>query len=117
MKSRAKPLTEVGNSGGVRGLLAIFICFGLLVAGAGAAEKAKEEKSAEPAKEEKSPEAPSRVKRGANGEVIVTLDTATQQVMGLETVPLEPAQLTPEVNGYGRVLDSSSLASQVAELI
>jgi len=36
--------------------------------------------------------------------------------MGLETAALAPAQLKPEVKGYGRVLDISPLATLVAEL-
>jgi len=81
-----------------------------------AAEKGKDEKGPETGKEEKQAEAPSRVKRGANGEVIVTLDAATQKVMGLEITAVQGAQLSPEVKAYGRVLDVSSLASLVAEL-
>jgi hypothetical protein len=87
-----------------------------MAASAFAAEEEKEEKGAKPAKEEKEAEAPSRVKRGPNGEVIVTIDAATQQTMGLETTALGPAQLSPEVKGYGRVLDISSLAGLVADL-
>src|SRR6266851_79633 len=79
-------------------------------------EKEKDAKGAEAGKEEKPAEAPSRVKRGPNGEVIVTLDAATQKLMGLETAAVEPAQLSPEIKAYGRVLDVSSLASLVAEL-
>jgi len=56
------------------------------------------------------------VKRGPNGEIVVTLDTKTQEVMGLRMAALAPAQLNPEVKGYGRVLDASPLASLVAEL-
>jgi len=37
--------------------------------------------------------------------------------MGLETAPLTPASLKPEVKGYGRVLDPSPLAALAAELI
>jgi hypothetical protein len=36
--------------------------------------------------------------------------------MGLETAPLAAAQLSPEIKGYGRVLDPSPLASLVADL-
>jgi hypothetical protein len=61
-------------------------------------------------------ETPSRVHRGTNGEITITLDLATQKLMGLETTPVSAAQLSPEVKGYGRVLDISPLASQVAEL-
>ncbi len=58
----------------------------------------------------------SRVKHGTNGDVVITLDAATQKIMGLQTAPLAPAQLSPQVKGYGRVLDVSPLASMVAEL-
>jgi hypothetical protein len=92
------------------------LSIGLIGASGFAAEKEKDEKDAAPGKEEKSAEAPSRVKRGPNGEVIVTLDAATQQVMGLETTALGSAQLSPEVKGYGRVLDISSLATLVSDL-
>jgi hypothetical protein len=64
----------------------------------------------------KAPEPATRVKRGSQGEVIVTVDQATQKLMGLETAPLAAAQLKPEVKGYGRVLDISPLAGLVAEL-
>jgi hypothetical protein len=59
---------------------------------------------------------PSRVQHSTNGEAIVTVDAATQTVMGLKTTEVQPAQLAPEVTGYGRVLDVSPLASLAAEL-
>lgn len=95
-------------------MLSVFAA--LALPGLQAAEKDKDEKEAQPGKEEKQAEAPSRVKRGANGEVIITLDEATQKLMGLQTAAVEPAQLRPEVKAYGRVLDVSSLASLAAEL-
>ena len=58
----------------------------------------------------------SRVKHGTNGEVIITLDAATQKVMGLQTAALAPANLAPELKAYGRVLDASPLAVLVADL-
>jgi hypothetical protein len=70
--------------------------------------------AAEPSAKPAEPE--SRVKRGTNGEVVITLDAATQKVMGLQTTALAPAQLRPELKAYGRVLDPSPLASLVAEL-
>ncbi len=72
----------------------------------------KEEKSsgAEKAKPEE------RVKRGTNGQVVITLDRATQRTMGLATAVLERAELPAQVKGYGRVLDIAPLASQVVEL-
>jgi hypothetical protein len=85
---------------------------------AGCAEK-NEEKAKEGTEEkaEKAPEPESHVKHGTNGEVIVTLDAKTQTTMGLRTAPLQPAQLSPEVKAYGHVLDPSSLASTVADLV
>jgi multidrug efflux pump subunit AcrA (membrane-fusion protein) len=58
----------------------------------------------------------SRVSRGTNDEIIVTIDTATQKTMGLEVAALLPAELSREVKGYGHVLDASALATQAAEL-
>ena len=58
----------------------------------------------------------SRVKRGPNGEVIVTLDEPTQKRIGLILDNPAPAQWQTEVRGYGRVLDPGPLAALVAEL-
>src|SRR5204863_91869 len=58
----------------------------------------------------------SRVKRGANGEIIVTLDDPTQKRIGLILDNPAPAQWQTEVRGYGRVLDPGPLAALVAEL-
>jgi multidrug efflux system membrane fusion protein len=65
---------------------------------------------------EKTTEATPAAKRGTNGNAVVTLDTATQKLMGLQTAPLASAQLSPELKGYGRVLDVSPLASLVADM-
>ncbi len=59
----------------------------------------------------------SRVKHGTNGEVFVSLDAATQKTMGLQTTPLAPAQLSPQIKGYGRVVDPSPLVPLVVDLI
>jgi hypothetical protein len=66
---------------------------------------------------EKAAEPESHVKHGTNGETIVTFDPATQKLMGLQTSALQPAQLAPEVKGYGHVLDISSLTSLVTDLM
>jgi len=76
---------------------------------------AKKEDAAKP-EEHKSAEPESRVKRGTNGEVVITLDAATQKVMGLQVSPLAAASLSPEVKGYGRVLDPTALSIAVTEL-
>lgn len=65
---------------------------------------------------EKAAEPESHVQRGPDGAILVTLDAATQKLMGLQTTALEPARLSPELKGYGRVLDVSPLAALVAEL-
>ena len=72
----------------------------------------KTEKSA--AAGEKEPE--SRVKRDTNGTVVITLDSPTQKLIGLQTAEIKAAKLSPELKGYGRVLDASPLVSLVAEL-
>jgi hypothetical protein len=74
----------------------------------------KETPAAAPPAKPAEPE--SRVKHGTNGEVVITLEAATQKVMGLQTTALAPARLSPEVKAYGRVLDASPLVSLVAEL-
>jgi hypothetical protein len=89
--------------------------FTLSVILAGCGEK-KEEQAKEGAAE-KAPEAESHVKHGTNGEVIVTVEAKMQPTIGLQTAPLQPAQLSPELKAYGHVLDPSSLASIVAELV
>jgi len=58
-----------------------------------------------------------RVRRGTNGEVVVTLELPTQKVMGLQTAALGSARVAPEMKGYGRVLDASPLITVTAELI
>ena len=58
----------------------------------------------------------SRVKHGTNGEVVITLDAATQKVMGLETVSLVTTQMSAQVKGFGRVLDPAPLMDLMVEL-
>lgn len=86
----------------------------VLVAGCGKGEDKKEKPD-----EKGGGKAPaeSRVKHGTNDEVIVTVETNLQQTIGLKTASLEPAQVSPEVKAYGRVLDPSALASLVADLV
>jgi hypothetical protein len=59
----------------------------------------------------------SRVHHDTNGDVYIKIDKATQERIGLKTAPLESAQLSPEVKGYGRVIDPSPLSAlQVEQL-
>jgi hypothetical protein len=74
----------------------------------------KNEEAAASAVAEKKEE--SRVSHGTNGETIIKLDAETQKRMGLQTAALSAAQLSPEIKGYGRVLDAAPLAALVADL-
>jgi hypothetical protein len=71
--------------------------------------------SGSPANESAEPD--SRVKSGADGEVVVTFDADQQKRMGLQTTALVATELKAEVKGYGRVLDPSGLSSGVADLV
>src|SRR5260370_23983284 len=65
---------------------------------------------------EKPVAAKTRVTTGTNGEPILTLDTEAQRRIALQAEPLKPARLSPELKGYGRVLDPVPLAALVSEL-
>ncbi|HWV98243.1 MAG TPA: hypothetical protein VNZ64_00995 [Candidatus Acidoferrum sp.] len=93
------------------------LCFCANPYAAEQAAKTTAEPAAAGASAEKRSDAESRVKKGPNGETILTLDAAIQKAMGLQTAALAAAQLNPEMKAYGRVLDISPLASLVAELI
>jgi hypothetical protein len=73
-------------------------------------------KSGEPKDSEKSTPEESRVKRGANGELIVVLDAETQQRIELKLENPAATQWQPEATGYGRALDPAPLAALLAEL-
>ena len=92
------------------GLMAIAaVTLGLALASSQAAEEAAKEK-------EKPAEPPSRVKHGPGGEVILTVDAATQKLMGLQLATIAPTELSPELKAYGRILDVSGLVSLAAEI-
>ena len=74
-------------------------------------------KDAAPSEEKKSAEPESRVHHGTNGDVTITLDAATQKLMGLQTAPLAAAELPPETKGFGRVLDPGALAAAVTDFV
>src|SRR6267378_586616 len=65
---------------------------------------------------EKSAEPEGHVKHGANGEAIITLDAETQKTMGLQVAEVTPANLAPEVRGYARVQDMSTLGTVMTAL-
>jgi len=79
----------------------------------------KREEAQEPAKEgaaEKPSGGESRIQHGTNGEVTVTVETNLQQTIGLQVSALEPAEISPNLKAYGRVLDPSSLAGLAGDL-
>src|SRR5204863_449442 len=59
----------------------------------------------------------SPVKRGANGEVIVTLDAATRTRIGLKVDIPAAAQWRSEIKGYGRALDPAPIAALITDLV
>lgn len=55
------------------------------------------------------------LQQDAEGRTLVKLDQETQARMGLKVQSLAAAQMSPEVKGYGRVLDPAPLAALVTE--
>ncbi len=60
--------------------------------------------------------AENRIRRGPHGEPVVSLDLATQKLIGLNTAPLPGATLPPEIKTYGRVLDAAPLVALQSEI-
>ena len=56
------------------------------------------------------------VKRNANGEMVVTVDAATQKRIQLEFARPAMAEWQPTVTGYGRVVDPAPLTAAMADL-
>jgi len=92
------------------------LLFSLALPACARKDKDKDESKSPTAEKEKTAEPESRVKHGTNGETIVTLDAATQKLMGLQFSTVPSAQLSPELKGYGRVLDPAPLVSLLADL-
>ncbi len=65
---------------------------------------------------EKPVAAPTRVSRSPQGEITLTFDAETQKRMGLGVVPLSAAEHRATCQGFGRVLDATSLTSLLNEL-
>jgi hypothetical protein len=73
-------------------------------------------KGGEPAGTPPEKPAESRVKHGANGETVITLDLETQKTMGLQVAAVIQAQMPPSIKAYGRVMDIGQMAVPVSEL-
>ncbi len=89
--------------------LSILLLFGLL-------GNACSKKAGEPAASEKEQKEESRVKHNAKGETVITLDSATQQLIGLQTTSLQAIEVRPEIKSYGSVLQAATLATQVVDV-
>jgi hypothetical protein len=57
-----------------------------------------------------------RVRRDAKGNAVITLSQETPGNMGIQVTNPATARMTPEVKGYGRVLDPGPLAALVIDL-
>jgi len=96
-------------------ILVLLIAIGV-VAGLTFAYLERSKEQAREAEREKPVVAKSQVKLGTNGEPTVTLDGETQKRIALKVESVTPAKLSPELKGYGRVLDPAPLAALVVEL-
>jgi hypothetical protein len=56
------------------------------------------------------------VKQDANGNAVLTLDTNTQRRIELQIQTLVPIAHSPEMKGYGKVIDPTPLVTEVAEI-
>jgi hypothetical protein len=61
------------------------------------------------------PEKASRVSRSANGESTVALDEPVQKEIGLKAEPVMAVRISPELKGYGQVIDPAALASMAGD--
>ncbi len=57
-----------------------------------------------------------QVSRDANGNAVVTISDKAQKDLGIQVKSPEAFQMSPEVKGYGKVLDPAPLAALVTEL-
>jgi multidrug efflux pump subunit AcrA (membrane-fusion protein) len=71
--------------------------------------------SSKPAEEKPAAEE-SRIKHDENGRVTISMDDETQGNMGLLVAKPAAAQISPELKGYGRVLDPGPLVALTTEL-
>ncbi len=96
-------------------LIVLIVVIGGIAALIFAYREMTKERAAE-TEREKPVVAKSRATRAASGEVTLTLDAETQKVMGLQTAALAATSLSPEVKGFGRVLDPAPLGDLLMEL-
>ena len=99
--------------------LAALLSLGLIITACSGCKKpadAPADKTADkPAEKAGEKASESRVKRGTNGNPVITLEEDIQKTIGLEIAPLAAAERKPEVQGFGKVLDISPLVSVLSE--
>ena len=74
--------------------------------------KPADTKTAEPEK----PAAEAKVKQNAAGETVLTVDAETQKRIAPKIENLVATEWTPEIKGFGRVVDAATLASALTDL-
>ena len=57
-----------------------------------------------------------KVSHDTNGNAVITMTDKTQKALGIQVKSPAPFQMTPELKGYGKVLDPAPLAALVTEL-
>jgi uncharacterized membrane protein len=57
-----------------------------------------------------------QVSRDTNGNAVITMSEKTQKDLGIQVKGLEALQLSPELKGYGKVLDLTPLVALITEL-
>src|SRR6185369_9528299 len=58
----------------------------------------------------------SEIKAGPNDKTLVLIDSPTQKLLGVQVEPLKRIEVSPQIKGYGRVLDPAPLVTVVAEV-
>ena len=101
-------------------ILIIFIALGfgggvLWMKKRGAAPPPAAETSAAPAPADKEAAAP-QVSRDTNGNAVISMSDETQGDLGILVKSLAAFQMSPELKGYGRVVDPAPLAALMTEL-
>src|ERR1041385_8378094 len=92
-------------------IAAVIVVAGLIFGYVGMSKEKERERE-----REKPVTAKSRVTVDSNGEAIVTLDREMQKRMGLKTEAVKASRMTPELKGYGRVIDPAPLAALSLDL-
>jgi hypothetical protein len=81
----------------------------------GAASHANAEKAGEQKPAEDEGEGP-KVSRDTNGNTIISMTDETQGDLGIKVTRPEAVKLSPEIKGYGHILDPAPLAALMTEL-